>query len=484
MKQERKLRVAVVGAGASGILACIKLREAGVNDVVIFEKASDLGGTWRDNIYPGIACDVPSHLYRYSFEPNPEWSQRYAPGPEIQSYLKSVARKYEVDGVIRYDSEIKCAVFSGGKWVLESARGPEGSFDVVLTATGVLHHPVYPRIEGRDDFAGPSFHSARWRSDVSLEGKRVGIIGTGSSAVQIVSAVVNEVASISLFQRTAQWILPEPNAPIPEEKREEYRANPASLKSYYNALAERFNGGFCAALVGENDEIYEQMVSSCEANLATVRDPDLRRRLTPDYRVGCKRLIASDRFYDAIQQPNAHLVTESIERIEAKGVRTSDGELHELDCLIYATGFDTHRFFRPMEVIGAGGRTLNEAWSDGNEGYGTVSIPGFPNWFMIGGPNSPIGNFSFIMTAEHQFNYILQLIEVLRSGRAKEITPRREAADAFNARIREAMKSSVWASGCSSWYLDKNGRVASWPWSYEEFKAQMAQPKWEDFDLL
>ena len=242
--------------------------------------------------------------------------------------------------------------------------------------------------------------------------------------------------------------------------------------------------GFCAALVGENDEMYEQMVSSCEANLATIRDPDLRRRLTPDYRVGCKRLIVSDRFYDALQQPNAHLVTENIARIEAKGVRTSDGVLHELDCLIYATGFDTHRFFRPMEVVGAGGRTLDEAWSDGNEGYGTVSIPGFPNWFMIGGPNSPIGNFSFIMTAEHQFNYILQLIEVLRSGRAKEIAPRREAADAFNARIREAMKSSVWASGCSSWYLDKNGRVASWPWSYEGFRAQMAQPNWEDFDLL
>ena len=484
MAGRKPLRLAVIGAGATGMLALIKLREAGFDDVTIFEKAADLGGTWRDNTYPGLTCDVPSHLYRYSFEPNPDWSHRYAPGGEIQAYLRRVAEKYDVERSIRFDSEVVGADFRDGKWHVKTAQGPEGAFDAVITATGVLHHPVYPEIEGRETFAGPAFHTARWDHNVDIAGKRVGIIGTGSTATQIVGAIAEKVGHLSLFQRTAQWIMPQPNPEIPEGRKAEYRAEPAQLDSYYRSLAERFNSTFCAALAGENDEVYQEIVRACEANLEeNVRDPVLKEKLRPNYQVGCKRLIVSDRFYEALQRPNVDLVTEKIERIEPDGVRTDDGDLHELDILVFATGFDTHRFFRPMRITGPSGRTLDEAWQEANRAYATVGVPGFPNWFILGGPNSPIGNFSFLMTSELQFGYVLQLIERLAAGDVDAIAPRQSATEAFHSEIRQAMKSTVWASGCVSWYLDKNGDVASWPWNYERFEALMKAPDWHAYEL-
>lgn len=481
-RQPRPLRIAIIGAGASGIATAIRLRDIGVTDVAIFEKASELGGTWRDNTYPGLACDVPSHLYRFAFAPNPDWTRRYSPGPEIQAYMKDVARRFAVEDLISFDSEVTRATFGQGRWRVETSKGDQGLFDAVITATGILHHPAYPDIPGLADFQGDSFHTARWDHSVDLTGKRVGIIGTGSTATQIVPAIIDKAAKVSLFQRTAQWILPEPNAEIEEDRKAAYRADPALLDSQYSYLKDAFNGAFCAAVAGEAPDVYNQMAKACLDNLNSVADPDLRARLTPTYKMGCKRLVVSDRFYPAIQRPNAELVTAGIAAIEASGVRTLDGRLHELDILVLATGFNAHRMFGSMEVVGRGGLTLDEAWADGNLAYRAISVPEFPNWFMLGGPNSPIGNFSFIMTAERQLDYVLQLVALLRD-RAAEVVARREPTLAYNAALKAKMDASIWASGCRSWYIDKNGNVASYPWAYDVFERDMSAPILEDFEI-
>lgn len=483
MPNTGQLRIAILGAGASGLLAAIKLREMGISDVVIFEKADDLGGTWRDNHYPGLACDVPSHAYRYSFEPNAEWTHECSSGAEIQAYLRNVAAKYNLESLIRYNNEVLHAEFIDGKWEVTTVEGPQGSFDVVLTATGLLHHPVYPDIEGLNDFEGAMFHTARWDDDVELSGKRVGVLGTGSTGTQIVTAIVDEVAKVSMFQRTAQWVFPFANPPISEEQKQRYREEPALMQAEYDKISYDNNHKFAAALVGANPGAYRKLLHLCNENLATVRDPVLRAKLTPDYEMGCKRLVISGDFYEAIQQPNAELVTEGIERIEAKGIRTNDGRLHELDVLALATGFDTHNFLGRTKIAGPDGLSLEEAWSTGNEGYMTVAVPGFPNWFMLGGPHSPIGNFSWLLTAETQFAYIAQLIERLRRDDVKSITPTAEAARTFNEAVQSKIPDTIWASGCASWYIDKHGRVGSWPWTFDEFQSRLASPNWDDFRI-
>lgn len=482
-KGAQALRIAIIGAGASGIMAAIKLREADHDDVTIYEKAHDLGGTWRDNRYPGLTCDVPSHAYRFSFAPNPDWTRICAPGWEIQDYMRAVARDFGVDTLIRYNEEVKRAEYCDGQWRIDTTSGPKGAFDVVIAATGVLHHPAFPDIEGRDSFAGPAFHTARWDDSVSLKGKRVGLIGTGSTAVQIVGDIIGDVAQVSLFQRTPQWIARLENAPIPDEDKARYRQDPQWIEAEYQRLNHEHGVKFAAAIVGENPRAHAAMRRACEDYLATVRDPDLRARLTPDYEVGCKRLIMSDAFYEAIQQPNAELVTDAIARIEPDGVRTRDGRLHELDILVFATGFDAHAYVRPMNVIGQGGLSIDQAWAQGNKAYFGLMAPGFPNFFMLGGPNSPIGNFSFLLTVEKQFAFAMALIEKLRTGAAREIAPLQSATDAFNAAVLAKLPTTVWASGCKSWYFDKNGNVDSWPWSYGKFIDDMRAPNLADFHI-
>ncbi|MCA6285477.1 NAD(P)/FAD-dependent oxidoreductase [Phenylobacterium sp.] len=477
------LRIAVIGAGAGGIATAIRLRERGVSDVVIFEKAGEPGGTWRDNTYPGITCDVPSHLYRFSFAPNPDWSHKYSPGPEIQAYMRKVAADYGVEARIRFNSEVLSAAWRDGAWEIVTNQGPQGRFDAVITAVGILHHPALPDIEGLGDFAGAAFHTARWDHSIPLEGKRIGVIGTGSTAIQVVPAIVDRAAKVSLFQRTPQWILPEPNLPIAEEKRAAYRADPALLADQYDHLAQAFNGAFCAAVAGEAPDVYARMAQACLDNLNTVADPELRARLTPDYRMGCKRLIVSSLFYPAIQRLDAELVTDGISRIEAGGVWTVDGRLHELDILVLATGFDAHHPFGDMRITGRSGRPLSETWAKGNVTYRGVTVPDLPNWFMLGGPNSPLGNFSFLMTAERQLDYVLQLVGLLLAGRAREITPREEPTQAWTQALKDKLAGSIWASGCRSWYFDAHGNVATYPWSYETFEAEMKAPVLEDYAL-
>jgi cation diffusion facilitator CzcD-associated flavoprotein CzcO len=478
------LRFLIIGAGMSGILSAIKLQEAGLDDFAIYEKRDRLGGTWRENTYPGIACDVPSHFYSYSFALNPEWSHRFAPGAEIQAYFEDVAERYGVTSRIQFGKEVTRCAFEDGRWKVEMADGSTDEGDFVIAATGVLHHPAYPDIEGLDSFEGEAFHSARWNHDVPLAGKRVGVVGTGSSAIQIVSALVDEVAELSLFQRTAQWITPVANAAYTEEEKAEFRKRPEAMSALREDISRAFTHGFANVLVDAKSPMIRAIHQGCVANLENnVRDPELREKLRPDYQAACKRLIMSEDFYDAIQRPNAKLVTEGIERVEKSGVRTRDGRLHELDVLVLATGFRVENFVRPMNVTGRGGVLLDDVWKDGPFAYMALSVPDFPNFFMLNGPNSPVGNFSLIEVAELQFAYIMQLVDRVRSGACEEVCATGEALARFDAERREAARSTIWASGCKSWYLDDDGMPTAWPWTFDRFREEMSAPRLADFEL-
>jgi cation diffusion facilitator CzcD-associated flavoprotein CzcO len=479
----RALRVAVIGGGMAGILAAIRLQEAGYSDFTLYEKADRLGGTWRENTYPGLTCDVPSHLYCYSFALNPEWSHVLSPGPEIQAYFEGVARDFDVVPHVRFSDEVVRCAFQEGRWHLATASGHRDEADVVIAATGVLHHPKYPNIEGLDSFDGAVFHSARWNHSVPLEGARVGIVGTGSTAVQIVSAVVDATETLTLFQRTAQWIMPGPNPAYTPGEIEAFRRDPDSIRDLHARLSDLFDQ-FSGAVVDAGSPGMKMIEEACRANLEdNVTDPDLRAKLRPDYRAACKRLIVSANFYEAMQKPNADLVTEPIERVEPGGVRTADDRLHELDVLVLATGFKVDAFVRPMEVVGPGDEDLERAWVDRPEAYLSISVPGFPNFFLLNGPNGPIGNFSLIDVADLQLGYIMQVVERIRSGECREISATRTAMEDFEATRVEAAKRTVWATGCRSWYLDDRGVPAGWPWPFDRFRAEMAVPKWEAYEL-
>jgi cation diffusion facilitator CzcD-associated flavoprotein CzcO len=481
----RQLRCAVIGAGMAGILSIIKLREAGIEDVTIYEKGDAFGGTWRENTYPGLSCDVPSHLYSYSFQPNTEWSHRFSPGPEIRAYFENVATRHGLHADTRLGEEVTSCQFVDGRWHLETSSGTHDVVDVVIAATGVLHHPNVPTLEGMETFDGDSFHSARWDHDVEIDGRRVGVIGTGSTAVQITGAIVDRVSSFSLFQRTAQWILPLQNPPYSEDERAKFRQDRALMVQTRREFAQVFTEGFADALVNAESPEMQMLEDMCRDNLEkNVTDSTLREGLRPTYRAACKRLVLSENFYDAIQRPNAHLVTAPIDRIESEGIRTNDGALHELDVIVLATGFKVDRFVRPTKVFGEGGLDLDEVWSGGPIAYLSISVPGFPNFFMLNGPNGPVGNFSLIEVAELQMGYIMELIESLRSGETAQVSAGEEATKRFEAERRAAARSTIWMTGCRSWYLDRHGVPATWPWGFTRFREAMTSPDWGDFDLV
>ncbi len=477
-------RFIVIGAGMAGILAAIKLREAGFDDFTVYEKADRLGGTWRENTYPGIACDVPSHLYSYSFAPNPSWSRQFSPGAEIQAYFEDVARRHGIGTAIRFGEEVTRCAFEDGRWRIQTARGTSDTADFVIAATGVLHHPAIPEIEGLDSFGGAVFHSARWDHGVPLDGARVGVVGTGSSAIQIVSALVDRVASLTLFQRTAQWIMPVNNPAYSDAEKREFARNPAAMEEIRAAVSQAFIQGFANVLVDIESPLLQAIHDACVANLeGSVTDPVLREKLRPTYRAACKRLVMSPDFYQAIQRPNAALITERIERVEPSGVRTADGALRELDVLVLATGFRVDRFVRPMRVVGRDGVELDDVWNGGPSAYLAIAVPDFPNFFMLNGPNGPVGNFSLIDVAEMQVGYILQLVEQVRAGNCSEIGVSRAAMQRFDADRAEAAKSTIWATGCRSWYLDAGGLPTAWPWTFDRFVEEMQRPRLADYDL-
>lgn len=464
----------------AGVLSAIRLIERGI-DVTVFEKGDAVGGTWRENTYPGLACDVAAHWYTYSFARNPDWDRLMAPGPAIRDYFERVARDRGVLPLIRFGQEVTALTWRDGGWDLVTATGGRDRFDVVIVATGVLHHPNVPHLPGEESFRGASFHSARWDHDVPLDGRRIGVVGSGSTAAQLVTALVPRAARFSLFQRTPQWVMHRPNPAYSAEEKAAFRADPAALDRLVGELRSRTVEGYATAVIDADSPQLAAIEQLCREHLATVRDPELRAKLTPSYRAACKRLVMSDGFYAAIQQPNAHLVTAAIDRLEPDGVRTVDGEFHPLDVLVLATGFQVDRFIRPTRVIGRGGVDLDDAWAGGPRAYISVSVPDFPNLFMVNGPGSPFGNFSAIETSEFQAGYVMQLIDGILSGAYREVSASAAALDRFEAERREAGRRTVWVTGCDSWYLDKDGVPTSWTFSYDRFVAEMSAPRMADF---
>lgn len=475
-------RVAIIGAGMSGLCMAMKLQDAGIDSFTIYESADEVGGTWRDNTYPGLSCDVASRFYSYSFLPNPRWSHVYAPGPEILDYFRGVADRRGLRRHIRFSSEVRSARFAGGRWHLDTVSGTDVA-DVVVSATGFLRIPRYPDIPGLDTFAGTQFHSARWDHAITLPDKRIGVIGTGSTGTQIVAALGGAVRGLTLFQRTPQWVMPIPNPPyhgVTKSVLGRSRRLNATAYRFWQLLFESTLApavtapGWSRSIVG----------AACRWNLRLgISDPELRQRMTPDYQPLCKRLVMSAAFYPALGKPGVTVVSERIDHVEPRGVVTADGALHELDLLVLATGFHAHAYLSPMKVTGAGGLTLDQAWRDGPRGYRTVALPGFPNLFTLVGPHSPVGNQSLVKVAETQADYIVWWIEQLRAGRVATAAPTAEATDRFNADLKAAIPQTIWASGCRSWYLGKDGTPELWPWTPARHREMLAAPDLGDYEV-
>ncbi|MEM7411980.1 MAG: NAD(P)/FAD-dependent oxidoreductase, partial [Myxococcota bacterium] len=390
MGNVRQPTTCIVGAGMSGMLMAIRLQQRGM-PFTILEKAEAVGGTWRENSYPGLSCDVPSFFYAYSFEPNLDWSHRFSPGAEIRAYFEEIARKYDLAKHTRFGTTVRAACFENGRWRVETDVGPPVEADVLVDASGPLHIKNVPPIPGLERFGGACFHSADWDHDVPLAGKRIGVIGNGSSGVQMMAPLSEQASHLTLFQRTAQWIFPMGNKRYSDRERSWTRRLPI-LAHLTRAVYKRI---FDHASVGVTKDGFwrKQMSQGCRDHLETVSDPELRRKLTPDHEPGCKRLILSTSFYPTLEKPHVDLVAEGIERVDETGVVTRDGRHHPLDVLVLATGFRPHDW-GIGEVRGIGGRSLEEAWRAGPRTYRSITIPGFPNYFMIVGPNAPIGNIS------------------------------------------------------------------------------------------
>jgi cation diffusion facilitator CzcD-associated flavoprotein CzcO len=480
MNPLRRPRVAIVGAGMSGICMAARLKLAGIDTFTIFEKSDRLGGTWRDNTYPGLACDVPSRFYQFTFAPNPGWTHLFSPGSEIWEYFDGVADQFGIREHIRFGTEVVSARHDDGVWHVETSDGQYAEFDFLVSATGILHHPRYPTIEGLDSFAGEVFHSARWDHDVPIEGRRVAVLGTGSTGVQIVVGTAGTAGRVLMFQRTAQWILPLANRENSALVRAAHQRIPALNTFSYKAWRRIFES-FAPALTTPGwQRRFVQWV--CRRHLRTIKDPELRRKMTPDYEPMCKRLVVSSAFFDTIQRDDVEVVTEGIDHVEERGIVTTDGVLHEIDVLVLATGFDSHAYLRPMELVGEGGLTLDEAWRDGPQAYHTVSVPGFANFFMFMGPNSPVGNYSLTAIAETQAVHVMHWIGRWRTGEVETVTPTRAATDSFRAEIRAAMPETVWTTGCDSWYIGQDGQPELFPWTPDRHRALLGRVRPGDFE--
>ena len=465
----------------SGLCVAIALLRSGINDVTIYEKADEVGGTWRENTYPGLVCDIPSRVYQYTFARNPSWSHVFSPGREIQAYFTGVADRFGLRDRIRFGTEIVGARFEGGRWVLRTDAGAKSEVDFLISATGVLHHPRLPSIAGLDDFGGHAFHSARWDHSVELPGRRIAIIGNGSTGVQLVCGLAGVAGHVMLFQRTAQWVLRLPN---PRYSR--FTGITRNRFPWLDRLAYRgYSFAFDLFAVGLTRPGLRRkiMAALCRVSLREVRDPELRRALTPHYTPMCKRLVMSSGFYRAIQRDDVDLVTTGIDHVERRGIVTDDGVLHEVDIIVLATGFDTHAFFRPMQLIGRHGIAADDVWRDGPRAYHTVALPGFPNFFMMLGPHSPVGNLALTTVAESQADHILRWIQRWRRGEFDTVEPTWSATEKFNAKLRAAMPDTVWTTGCDSWYLNKDGVPEVWPFTPAEHRAMLAHTDPHEYEL-
>ncbi|MCW2996004.1 MAG: monooxygenase [Conexibacter sp.] len=468
-------RVVIVGAGFGGIAAAIELRRQGIEDVTILERAGGLGGTWRHNTYPGAACDVPSHLYSYSFAQRRDWTRLCSPQPEILAYAEAVAREHGVDRLVVGDTEVTACRWdeTTATWTIETARGTSYTADAIVLATGQLHRPATPAIPGAESFAGKTMHSAEWDPQLDLRDQRVAVIGTGASAVQLVPEIAPLVRSLTVFQRSGNWFLPRRNRPYPRAWRAAV-AHVPGLQRWRRAFVTHYGEALTAMIRHPRTLGRIGALRSALFMRAQLRDPELRRKAWPDYAFGCKRVLFSSAFLPALARPNVELTTDPIASIGPRGPVTASGRSIDVDTIIYATGFRTSEFVAPMEVAGAGGRTLREAWQDGASAHLGITVPGFPSMFLMYGPNTNTSGGSILVYLEAQASYLAQALALVgaRGGAALDVRP--EVAAASDRAVQGRFQGTAWTA-CDSWYRDGEGRiVANWPGYMREYVDQTA----------
>jgi cation diffusion facilitator CzcD-associated flavoprotein CzcO len=457
--------VLIIGSGFGGLCVAIRLEQAGLGSYVVLESGSDVGGTWRVNTYPGCACDIPSHLYSYSFELNPDWSRMYPTQPEIWKYLQHCAKKYRVLPKIRFNSEVREACYDEAAqlWRVRTQNGEAYTARIVVSAMGGLSRVSYPKIEGLEKFRGSLFHSAEWDHEAELKGRRVALIGTGASSVQIVPRIAPEVGRLHVFQRTPPWIVPKLDRSIHGWERSLFRRLPGYMRLFRTRLYLR------QEVVGLGYTVKPKYMRLLEQYARrhlrkSVSDPGLREKLTPKYQIGCKRVLLSNDYLKTLCRPNVEVVSEGIAEVRESSVLTVDGQEREVDALIFCTGFRTTDLLSPVLFRGRNGVSLNQAWQSGAEAFRGVTVTGFPNLFMLIGPNSRVGYNSIVFMIEAQTRYILECLKLMRRNGADSIEARPEEQARFNARLQQRMGRTVYASGCKSWYLDESGKgTILWP---------------------
>ncbi|MFF8809410.1 flavin-containing monooxygenase [Streptomyces omiyaensis] len=487
MAKHEHVRVAVIGSGFGGLGAAVRLRREGITDFVVLERADSVGGTWRDNSYPGCACDVPSHLYSFSFAPNPDWPRTFSGQRHIRAYLEHVTDTFGLRPHLRLGHELQRMEWNADelRWHIETGSG-SFTADVVVSATGPLSDPKIPAVPGLDGFTGKVFHSARWDHDYDLRGKRVAMVGTGASAIQIVPAIQPEVAKLTLFQRTAPWVMPRMDRAISGPERWLHRKLPVTATLRRGILwgIRELQVGAFTKHPGELG-LVEKLA---KANIAkSVKDPVLRAKLTPDYRIGCKRILLSNAYYPALARPNVDVVAGGLKEVRGNVVVGSDGTETEVDAIVFGTGFHVTDMPIADRVFGTDGRALSEHWKDGVQSLRGATVDGFPNWMTIIGPNTGLGNSSMILMIESQLNYMadyLRQLDVL--GGRSALAARPSAVHAWNRKVQNRMERTVWKSGgCDSWYLDANGRNTTlWPGTTGEFRRETRQVDLSEYEVV
>ncbi|MFI6462584.1 flavin-containing monooxygenase [Streptomyces sp. NPDC050528] len=487
MTEHEHVRVAVIGSGFGGLGAAVRLRREGITDFVVLERADSVGGTWRDNSYPGCACDVPSHLYSFSFAPNADWPRTFSGQEHIRAYLEHVTDVFRIRPHIRFNSEVKTATWDAERlrWDIETSGGSY-SADLVVSATGPLSDPKIPDIPGLDSFPGKVFHSARWDHDYDLRGKRVAMVGTGASAIQIVPEIQPDVERLTLFQRTPPWVMPRVDRPISGAERALHRALPFTTQARRGLLWGIRELQTTAFTKRPNELVLVEQLA--KKNMArAIKDPALRARLTPDYRIGCKRILLSRTYYPALAQPNVDVVASGLSEIRGETVVAADGTTAEVDAIVFGTGFHVTDMPIAQRVVGADGRTLAEAWQGGMQALRGSSAAGFPNWMTVIGPNTGLGTSSMIFIIESQLNYLADYIRQLDVlGGRVALDARPSAVSAWNRRVQERMKRTVWnTGGCTSWYMDASGRNTTiWPGTTAEFRKATRRVDLTEYEVI
>ncbi|MEY9840176.1 flavin-containing monooxygenase [Streptacidiphilus sp. EB103A] len=469
------VRVAVVGSGFGGLGAAVRLRQEGVTDFVVLERAASVGGTWRDNSYPGCACDVPSHLYSFSFAPNPDWPRTFSGQPEIRAYLERMADRFQLRAHLRFQHELLGARWDAGQahWVLETSQG-RYTAEVLVSACGPLADPVVPDLPGLADFPGEVFHSARWNHDYDLAGKRVAVVGTGASAIQIVPMIQPQVEKLVLLQRTPPWVMPRMDRDITTAERRLYRRLPVTQRALRTALWAVREGQ--TGMFTKRPVLLRAAERIARRNLAShIKDPALRARLTPDYRFGCKRVLLSNTYYPALAQPNVEVVASAVEEVRGSSVVAADGSEHEVDAIVFGTGFHVTDMPIGDRITGAAGRTLAEEWKDGMAALRGTTVSGFPNLLLVIGPNTGLGTSSMVLQIESQLNYLadyLRRLDGATGSAALDVSP--AAQQRWNEEVQRRMATTVWnTGGCHSWYLDANGtNTTLWPGTTAQFRRE------------